>query len=428
MPKILVADDSIAVRKVAERLLTEAGLGVTLAANGEEALACLSKERPDVVVSDVIMPDKSGYEVCSFIRGNAMLAKTPVLLISGIVNDEVTKQAESCHANGVLKKPFQGTSLKDRVLELLAARQDSDSAAAPAANVTGVDAERGPRVMEEQLEPSRRAVASPGDLEAQLQAERSRAEELERKVAALNGDSARVRELESLLETERQRSGDLSSQVQERERQLVELQEIQQALKSEQNGTATLEQEEAQELQKVMRTVAELETMLNAERASAAQLLQQLAGLEKTAARAKEMETQLVHKDHRATELEQKAKDAEAALAVERARVGELSNKLAEAERHRQRTTELEDQLKAEQQKGLEIARRLNEAERAAVKLQEIEALLARERDRNELLTRRVSESERAAENATKRFDEMTRRLGEIAGLASQLGNGKGRS
>ena len=106
MPKILVADDSIAVRKVAERLLTEAGLRVALAANGEEALAYLSKERPDVIVSDVIMPDKSGYEVCAFVRGNASLANTPVLLISGIVNDEVTKQAESCHADGVLKKPF----------------------------------------------------------------------------------------------------------------------------------------------------------------------------------------------------------------------------------------------------------------------------------------------------------------------------------
>ena len=51
MPKILVADDSIAVRKVAERLLTEAGLGVALAANGEEALAFLSKERTGVVAS-----------------------------------------------------------------------------------------------------------------------------------------------------------------------------------------------------------------------------------------------------------------------------------------------------------------------------------------------------------------------------------------
>ena len=49
MPKILIADDSIAVRKVAERLLTEAGMGVTLAANGSEALALLSKDRPDLI-------------------------------------------------------------------------------------------------------------------------------------------------------------------------------------------------------------------------------------------------------------------------------------------------------------------------------------------------------------------------------------------
>src|SRR5215471_20904636 len=133
MPKILVADDSIAVRKVAERLLTEAGLGVTLAANGEEALAFLAKECPDLIVSDVIMPDKSGYEVCAFVRGQTALAQTPVLLISGIVNDEVTKQAESCHADGVLKKPFQGTSLKDRVLELLVKKQQPPAPApAPA--------------------------------------------------------------------------------------------------------------------------------------------------------------------------------------------------------------------------------------------------------------------------------------------------------
>jgi DNA-binding response OmpR family regulator len=129
MPKVLVADDSIAVRKVAERLLTEAGFGVTLAANGEEALAYLAKETPDLVVSDVIMPDKSGYEVCTFVRAQRALVNTPVLLISGIVNDEVTKQAESCHADGVLKKPFQGTALKDRVLELLAKRQGAASAA-----------------------------------------------------------------------------------------------------------------------------------------------------------------------------------------------------------------------------------------------------------------------------------------------------------
>ena len=131
MQKVLVADDSIAVRKVAERLLTEAGFGVVLAANGEEAIAYLANQKPDLIVSDVIMPDKSGYEICAYVRAQKAIADTPVLLISGIVNGEVTKQAESCHADGVLKKPFQSTSLKDRVIELLAKRQSAAEPSRP---------------------------------------------------------------------------------------------------------------------------------------------------------------------------------------------------------------------------------------------------------------------------------------------------------
>lgn len=135
MPKVLIADDSMAVRKVAERLLVQAGLEVALASSGEEALAWLSKERADVIVSDVIMPGRSGYDVCAFVRSQAGLADTPVLLISGIVNDEVAKQVELCRANGVLKKPFQGSSLQDKVMELLTQRQQAAPTppAAPAA-------------------------------------------------------------------------------------------------------------------------------------------------------------------------------------------------------------------------------------------------------------------------------------------------------
>jgi len=133
MARVLVADDSIAVRKVAERLLRGAGIEVALAANAEEALAWLANEKPDVVISDVIMPDKSGYDVCTYVRLNESLAGTPVLLISGIVNEEVTRQAESCRADGVLKKPFQGTSLQDRVLELLKKRQEEPAPSVAAA-------------------------------------------------------------------------------------------------------------------------------------------------------------------------------------------------------------------------------------------------------------------------------------------------------
>ena len=131
MPKVLIADDSMAVRKVAERLLVQAGLEVALASSGEEALAWLAKERADVIISDVIMPGRSGYDVCTFVRSQAGLADTPVLLISGIVNDEVAKQVELCRANGVLKKPFQGSSLQDKVKELLAQRQQAAPPAPP---------------------------------------------------------------------------------------------------------------------------------------------------------------------------------------------------------------------------------------------------------------------------------------------------------
>jgi CheY-like chemotaxis protein len=75
------------------------------------------------------MPDKSGFEVCAFVRAQANLADTPVLLVSGFVDDEVTRQAEACRAEGVVKKPFQGASLRERVMELLAARK---APAAPA--------------------------------------------------------------------------------------------------------------------------------------------------------------------------------------------------------------------------------------------------------------------------------------------------------
>lgn len=133
MPTILVADDSLSVRKVAERMLTEAGLEVALAANGEEAMNMALTTKPDLVIADVIMPDKSGFEVCAYIRAQASLANTPVLLVSGFVDDDVTRQAEACRADGVIKKPFQGPMLREKVMELLAARKEpAVRAAAPA--------------------------------------------------------------------------------------------------------------------------------------------------------------------------------------------------------------------------------------------------------------------------------------------------------
>jgi DNA-binding response OmpR family regulator len=185
--KVLVADDSITVRKIAERQLTAAGFEVTLAANGEEALAWLDRGRPDLIISDVIMPDKSGYDVCAFVRSHAGLAATPVLLISGIVNDEVTRRARSCQADGVLKKPFQGSSLPQQVTALLSARAQfvrseenlETPEAAPSTKPAvepGTSTSSGSkvyRITDEQLHGFRQTVARVRELEKLLAEERA---------------------------------------------------------------------------------------------------------------------------------------------------------------------------------------------------------------------------------------------------------------
>jgi DNA anti-recombination protein RmuC len=91
------------------------------------------------------------------------------------------------------------------------------------------------------------------------------------------------------------------------------------------------------------------------------------------------------------------------------------------------RVRTLEEALAAEQAKNKGLSARLSEADLASQKAQEFEPLLQTERERNSLLARRVSETEQASEQANKRFEEMATKLGEIAGLAAQLGSGKRR-
>ena len=405
MPNVLVADDSIAVRKVAERLLTEAGFGVTLAANGEEALAYLAKETPDLVVSDVIMPDKSGYEVCAFVRAQRALANTPVLLISGIVNDEVTKQADSCHADGVLKKPFQGTSLKDRVLELLAKRQGAPAPAVKSIKTESSVPIQSSRVSDTQLETDRQAVARLKPLEEELRVERDRATQSTQRVAQLEGQMGSVKELESMLARERERTVEAKKQASVAESLGGRVQELEAALQKEREGRAQ-QAMRLTELQKNASRVQELEATLHAERQAATQLVEQMTEMEKAVTRSQDLAQQ---------------------LAKEQERTSDLTRRVAESEQVAVRVNLLEQALAAEQEKNKGLAARLSEAERASQKAQEFETLLQTERERNSLLAKHVSETEQSAEQATKRFEEMATKLGEIAGLASQLGSGKRR-
>ena len=120
MSKVLVVDDSLSVRKVVERALAGRQIDVVCAASGSEALERLERDTPDIVVCDVVMPDRDGYEICEFIKRHPRLSHTPVLLMSGIVNDEVRERAARAQSAGILAKPFAADDLMRHLDSLLA--------------------------------------------------------------------------------------------------------------------------------------------------------------------------------------------------------------------------------------------------------------------------------------------------------------------
>src|SRR5437660_9887834 len=106
MQKVLVVDDSLSVRKLVEKALEGRGLQVLAAASGAEAILMIDRDRPDVVICDVILPDKDGYQICQYVRTHPAIGATPVLLISGIDNGTVQARAADVRSDEVMFLTF----------------------------------------------------------------------------------------------------------------------------------------------------------------------------------------------------------------------------------------------------------------------------------------------------------------------------------
>jgi CheY-like chemotaxis protein len=135
MQKVLVVDDSLSVRKLVEKALEGRGLQVIAAASGAEAIQMLERDRPDVVICDVILPDKDGYQICHYVRTHPAIAATPVLLISGIDNGTVQARAAEVRSDDVMFKPFGVDDLLGKINSLLSRRVNGakrESAVPPA--------------------------------------------------------------------------------------------------------------------------------------------------------------------------------------------------------------------------------------------------------------------------------------------------------
>ncbi len=109
MPTILVADDNSNIQKMVANALREKGIDVIGVANGDAAVKKLEILNPDMVLADVFMPVKDGYELCEWIKGNDRLAAVPVFLLVGAFDPLDEHRVQSVKADGVLKKPFVPT-------------------------------------------------------------------------------------------------------------------------------------------------------------------------------------------------------------------------------------------------------------------------------------------------------------------------------
>src|SRR5262245_50079071 len=132
--KILLADDSITIQKVIELTFSDEDFEVVTVGNGRLAIERVQDVRPDIVLCDIIMPEKDGYEVCEFVKKHPALSRTPVLLLTGAFEPFDQDRAARVGSDGFLAKPFEPQTLIAKVKELLgqaAARGAAPTAAAP---------------------------------------------------------------------------------------------------------------------------------------------------------------------------------------------------------------------------------------------------------------------------------------------------------
>jgi two-component system alkaline phosphatase synthesis response regulator PhoP len=136
--RILVVDDDKSIVKVVRGYLEQAGYQVLTAADGESALHVLRHERPDLVILDLMMPHRDGWEVTRIVRSDRALAATPIIMLTARVEDTDKIVGLELGADDYIAKPFNAREVVARVKALLRRqRLDQLPNAAPHVLVAG---------------------------------------------------------------------------------------------------------------------------------------------------------------------------------------------------------------------------------------------------------------------------------------------------
>src|SRR3989441_2860107 len=122
--KILVADDSPNIREILKLSLETDGYTVVLAEDGDQALAMVAREKPDLVIMDIMMPKVNGFQVCRRLKSDRATHDVPVIMLTAKSGDQDVFWGKDCGADEYMTKPFSTRELGKTIDRLLARRRE----------------------------------------------------------------------------------------------------------------------------------------------------------------------------------------------------------------------------------------------------------------------------------------------------------------
>jgi CheY-like chemotaxis protein len=119
-PSVLIVDDSLSVRSSLQQLILDAGFRAQTARDGLEAVEAMRQFRPDVVLTDLEMPNMNGLELTSHIRGREELKGLPVIMVSSRSQEKHRRQAEQAGVSRYVTKPYNESMLLEAIRQVAA--------------------------------------------------------------------------------------------------------------------------------------------------------------------------------------------------------------------------------------------------------------------------------------------------------------------
>ena len=133
MSRVLLVDDSPHAQRMGERILTEEGYEVVTVSNAESALVRLDDVDPDVVLADTVMPGRTGFEICQYLKMSPRHQHVRVILTAGVLEPLDEAHTQRVEADGTLRKPFEASALLAAVKPLAEAATKAREGKAAAA-------------------------------------------------------------------------------------------------------------------------------------------------------------------------------------------------------------------------------------------------------------------------------------------------------